>query len=137
METIHLKAIVFDHTRYWPSNIVALAERIYQTYLFDASRAVHCCEIMPSFELHPLYATPLVDDDEGTACEEIVSHHTDDIEYHHVSSINRLNLRFIEDLGEHAVDADETIEEAFERLMDHYRGNVVLQKPKPEFRQAA
>lgn len=137
METIHLKAIVFDHTRYWADDIVARGERIYQTYLFDASRTVHCCEITPSYELHPLYATPLVYDEDGELSEEILMHQEHEIKYYHMHAINRTEPRFIENLGIHQVDEDETVEEAFERLVEHYRGNVVLQTPKPELRQAA
>ncbi|MBR8043394.1 hypothetical protein KDW40_02285 [Burkholderia cenocepacia] len=95
METIHLKAIVFDHTRYWADDIVARGERIYQTYLFDASRTVHCCEITPSYELHPLYATPLVYDEDGELSEEILMHQEHEIKYYHMHAINRTEPRFI------------------------------------------
>ncbi|PEH40459.1 hypothetical protein CRM94_17245 [Burkholderia gladioli] len=137
METIHLKAIVFDRTQYWSDGIGARGERIHQTYLFDASRAVHCCELTPSYELHPLYATPLVDDDEGSLSELMMPHESHEVEYYHVRSIDRTDPRFVEDLGLHEVGDEETVEEVFARLMEHYRGNVVLQMPKPELLQAA
>lgn len=128
---VHLKAIVFDETRYWRDDIAARAGgKIYQTYLFDASLGVHCCEITPSYELRPLYATPLAEDEEGVLHEEILLAESDEIRYFHCRSVDSARPETVQDLGFFEIDPDETRDQAIERLIDHYRGNPVLQTPR-------
>jgi hypothetical protein len=41
--------------------------QIFCIYVFDANRRVHCCELTPSYEMHPLRYEPkhYTDDDDG------------------------------------------------------------------------
>ncbi|CAB3737725.1 hypothetical protein LMG22037_06174 [Paraburkholderia phenoliruptrix] len=133
MTNMHLKAVVFDETRYCSDDLVASASaggRIYRTYLFDAELAVHCCELTPSFELWPMYTTPLEDDEEGHVHEQLLAGEDHEIRYYQQRAINSMRPEFVQDLGFHQIDDDETRDEAFERCLEHYRGNVVLETPR-------
>jgi hypothetical protein len=131
MPQIHLKAVVFDETRHWRDDIVTIAGgRIYRTYLFDAELAVNCCELTLSYELWPMYTTPLEDDEHGTAHEQLVAGDDNEIRYYHRRVIDSIRPAFVQDLGLHNVEEDESRDEAFARYLDHYRGNVVLDRPR-------
>ena len=131
MRQIHLKAVVFDETRHWCNDVAAIVGgRIYRTYLFDTERAVNCCELTLSYELWPMYTTPLEDDEEGTAHEQLVAGEDSEIRYYHRQVIDSMPPEFVQDLGFHRVHEDEGRDEAFERCLDHYRGNVVLDTPR-------
>lgn len=127
---VHLKAIVLDETRYWRDDITARAGKIYQTYLFDASLGVHCCEITPSYELWPLYATPLDEDEEGALRDEILLAESDEIRHFHCRSVDAARPETVQYLGVFEIDPDETRDQTIERLIEHYRGNPVLQTPR-------
>ncbi|QIN67812.1 hypothetical protein SBC1_78590 (plasmid) [Caballeronia sp. SBC1] len=131
MPQIHLKAVVFDETRHWREDVVAIAGgRIHRTYFFDAELAVNCCEIALSYELWPMYTTPLADDEHGTAHEQLVAGEDNEIRYYHRRVIDSMRPEFVQDLGFHDVNEDESRDEAFERCLEHYRGNVVLDTPR-------
>lgn len=49
------KIVSIDQTKYWSDDIKKQVGKIYTVYLYDASVVTNCCELTPSFELHPLY----------------------------------------------------------------------------------
>ena len=98
--------------------------------MIDAGLAVHCCELTPSFELWPMYTTPLEDDEEGRVHEQLLAGEDNEVRYYHQRVIGSMRPEFVQDLGFHEIDEDETRDEAFDRYLEHYRGNVVLETPR-------
>lgn len=125
----HFKIVVLDETEYWCESIKQKAGKIYAAYLFDANRPVNCCELRPSYELYPLYTTPLNDDEAGSVSEEIMASESQDVSYFHCCSIDRLSPASFYDIGVETLSADETWEAALERTLDHYRGNHMIDIP--------
>jgi hypothetical protein len=129
----HFKIVVIDETDHWIDDIQKRAGAVWVAYMFDSLRHVHACEITPSYELWPLYATAWNrtgnDEVDEELESEIIQWVGSDVEYHHVSSIERLPAARFYDCGEEEHDDDETWEEIRERVEDHYRGNVAIQFP--------
>lgn len=104
VDVVNFRCVVLDETQYWTEEIVRRAGgQIWATYLFDASRHIHCCEITPSYWLSHLYSTPLMDDEDGSLSEIIREAELEAQtfgNYYHVASIERLPSRhFIKDFG--------------------------------------
>ena len=124
----HFKVVVLNETEYWSDEIRARAGLIYQAYLFDANRHVHCCEITPSYELYPLYATPQNDDDDGTIATELATAGDSEVTYMHVRRLDKLSPDHFYSYGEEL-----KVPESWEELRDHYeeqaRSNCVIEFP--------
>jgi hypothetical protein len=129
----HFKIVVIDETHHWIDDIQKRAGAVWHAYLFDSLRHVHCCEITPSYELWPIYATAwnrTENDELDEELEEIIRLNTSgDVEYHHVGRIDALPAERFYDYGAETHDDDETWEEVRERIHDHLRGNVQIQFP--------
>jgi hypothetical protein len=59
--------VKLDETRCWSPDIVRRAKRVLCVYLFNATRRVHCCEFMPSYEC--LFVESQWDNPELPDCE--------------------------------------------------------------------
>jgi len=53
------KIVIYDEIYYWSDDIKKVCSNIFTVYLYDKSVITHCCEITPSYELHPLYYVPV------------------------------------------------------------------------------
>jgi hypothetical protein len=53
-----LKIAKIDETANWCEEVQKLARRVFGVYVFDARRRVHCCEFVPSHELHLIESQP-------------------------------------------------------------------------------
>lgn len=128
----HFKIVVMDETEYWSADFKERAGKIFRAYLFDSTRHVHCCEVTPSYELYPLYSTPLKgDDDEGNFSAEINTEEAKngfDVRYYHVRVIDGMPEDHIHDLGVETV-----MPESYQELLDFYledaQANVKIQIP--------
>ena len=126
------KLVVLDETSNWPKEIVAKAEKIYRTYIFDANRAVHCCEITPSYELFPVCTTPLIDDREGTLEEMLCGGEDYDVVYWHAHRLDRLPPTQFYDCGQE-VSMPDDYDDCRDAHLDYCRGNAQLQFPTNVF----
>lgn len=86
------RIVVLNQTDIFPEGLVKQAGgAIFGAYLYDALRPTHCCEIMPSFELWPLYLTPYQDDEVGSVNEKLTELMREiDIRYVHCQAIERM-----------------------------------------------
>lgn len=125
----NFKLVCIDETQYWSDDIVkAAGGAIFCTYLFDALRPVHCCEITASYELYPLYSTPFSDDEEGSVSMMIMGHDSKDVVYMHCSGIDRMPESHIYDGGVEEHD-EESWKDILAQQEEHYQGNVYLDIP--------
>ncbi|MCB4350129.1 hypothetical protein LA345_40765 (plasmid) [Burkholderia vietnamiensis] len=131
VQLIHCKAIVLNETEYWAANIVRRAGgAIFRTYLVDVQKRARLCEMRPSYSLHPLYTTPLVDDEDGSLAAELATREDYDVIYMHCANVDRLPAGAVYDFGEQEIPPTETRESMF-RLFEHQaRGNVVIEVPE-------
>lgn len=130
----HFKVVVIDETEYWSDEVQKRAGAVWVAYMFDSLRHVYACELTPSYELWPLYATAWNRTENEELDEELEEtlrlHMTHDVEYHHVRRIDALPAARVYDYGEETHDEDETWEEVRERIEDYLRGNVQIQFPE-------
>lgn len=106
----------------WIDEIIEKSGVISTVYLYDGDRATHLCELMPSYELWPLYYNTErhVDDDlDG----EIYSAWAMDNGCIYVHC-NELKPDI--DLGIMLVPEDEDYDELFEAQVDYYKSNHYL-----------
>lgn len=131
-KTTHFKLVSLDETHCWDNGIVARAGRVFGVYLFDANRQVNCCEITPSYELHPVADYPLIDldrTDDRALEDELREAGPSDIIYIHCNNLDRMRAECFHDFGEEEIPSDETWEDALERQLDYARSNVCLEIP--------
>lgn len=117
-----------------------IVRAIRSVYVFDANRHVHACELTPSYELHHLYDTMVFMDGIDYPGDDVIEELAEkyernfdaDVEYHHVSSIDRLPSNRLNRIGGYAVKyvsddddgSDETdYEEVLEYVREHYSCN--------------
>lgn len=128
------RLVVFDESRYWSEEILKDAGKIYRVYLYDANRPVHCCEITPSYELFPLYSTPLnyLEDDEARDFleDEIREAEEDAVEYHHCSYIDSMDESYFYECGDWLLAGYECWDDIRSDVEEHYKCNIVFQFPK-------
>lgn len=141
----NFKVIAINETHNWDPAIVQRAGgAIYGIYLYDALRAVNCCEITPSHELHLIGSQPASFIEDECARESLHDDlmagdaQGDDVSYFHCAAIERMlgNGSAIagRDFGEES--AEEGYEVALEEKLEYVRGNdcaPALPNPKPEF----
>lgn len=113
-----------------------IVRAIRSVYVYDRNRHVHACELTPSYELHHLYDTIVFmdgidypDDDVIQELAEKYECNIGDVEYRHVSSIDRLPSNRYHRIGGYAVQGNEDgtdYEEVLDYVVEHYRGNHVF-----------
>lgn len=93
---MQIKAVAIDETKHW--NLGDLAQhvlRIETVFVYDATAAVYCCELTPSFELWPVETRAILADDvdeetRDTIDDIMMTNASHDVEYHHVRTIDKL-----------------------------------------------
>ena len=88
--------ILIDETRYWCDDkfIAECGGKLVGAYVFDANRAVHCCELTPSFELLLIETLPRDVPQDDAGAERVLDairdadRETDLVSYVHCYSIN-------------------------------------------------
>lgn len=129
MDKPHIKLVVLNETAYWNADVVeACGGAIFQAYLYDANRVVHCCELTPSYELHPLYACAVTVVDDKTH-EILLSNQEHEVRYYHCRGIDRLPADHVYDAGEFLVDPYDGYDALIEQQIENYRANVMLEAP--------
>lgn len=130
--------VYFDHpvTVDQIGDDVKIVRAIRSVYVYDRNRHVHACEITPSYELHHLYDTMVfmdgIDYPDDNVIQELAEKYEcniGDVEYHHVSSIDRLPSNRYHRIGGYAVQGNEDgtdYEEVLDYVVEHYRGNHVF-----------
>lgn len=144
---IDLRIVVVDETPIWSSDVVDRAGKVYCTYAYDAQRVTHACEITPSFEMTPLYSTPLrylEDEAKREALEEDLrdgqARAGDDVQYMHSRRAEAMPSTHVMAWGCEAIDPEEWLRSAtagpedsyrmqFDALVEQLRCNPVLQVP--------
>ncbi len=60
MKTANLKLVKLDTTYGWDKKFLKKLgiKKIHTWYLFDANTITNCCELLPSYELIPVYEAP-------------------------------------------------------------------------------
>ena len=136
MTTTKWTLVSMIETSMWISPVVRKAGgAIARTYLFDANRHVHCCELTPSYELYPVDTFPWKDDDDGSLSDELRSHETNDVVYMHTRFVDGLPEANFHRWPEEAlvVEEGETKEEVWERaresMAEHVRCNQFIAFP--------
>ena len=125
----------------------AIVKGIRQVFVMDRNRHVHCCELAPSYELHPLYDTMVfhdgVDYPDDYRLQELAEKYErneSDVEYHYVSSFDRYihrnpglvhrvggyAVKYNDFDGEQAGEDSTDYEEVLEFVSDYFRGNHVF-----------
>ena len=137
-----IRILKLDESHNWDPEIVSRAGgKIFGVYLYDATVAVHCCEITPSYELNFIESQPhqLPDDeDEREKLYDDIQEgdlHTEPVLYYHKPAIDRIeeveegrttetSHRFkLSHLEGH--EWGETSNEAIEEALDWVRCNSV------------
>jgi hypothetical protein len=54
----NFRLVALDETSNWSDDVTAVTGRIQGVYIYDDSRATHCCEITPSYWLEFMYNAP-------------------------------------------------------------------------------
>lgn len=93
---VNFKIVLLDESyAYAPDFLAQCGGKIMRAYLFDALRAVHCCEITPSYELYPLdsYAAAQIADDLDETLKEMDAM-TDEVIYMHCGRLDSMQARF-------------------------------------------
>lgn len=131
MQAIKLVAVVMNDTQYWRENIVARAGAVFTTYLVDLNRPVQLCELTPSYEAIPLYSTPFYDDEDGSVNELLMGAELQE-QYIHCRAVDGWNANYRHDIGEFECEyaSEDSYQEKMAELVDHYRGNHVLDIPR-------
>ena len=132
-----------ETTEYWADDIARRAGKLWDVYAFDANRRVHCCEIMPSYEMNYIGPTwdgtgpeaPGEDDDRAKdkLFDDILmgGADTDDTTYIHCANINAKEceiLNFSDEqwagfLRDADGDAEEAYRAALDKLIEYCQGN--------------
>jgi len=116
--------------------------KMFGVYVYDRRKHVHCCELMPSYELHFVehqyeLAPGIEHDDEQLDCldEEIRLQDTEQVQYYHTRVIDRIEVlddapaKMVkcqvvwmtpEDCEEYDLDSDQALED----VLDNLRGNT-------------
>ena len=110
--------------------------RVFDIYVFDASRYVFACELTPSYELHWLCGTPggeYPEDKREEVDEQLreANLQTEPVIYIHVSNIDldeclkyRMDAReWIDLLESHECNEEKAHEAALETVIEYYQGN--------------
>ena len=130
MEKMHCIVVVLEESASWSPDLVNRAGgKIYRTYLFDALKRLNVCEMSSSYELHPLYTTPLRDDELGSLAMELESHETDAVAYIPCSVIHELPEGSFFDFQEDVIPERLSRADAFKAMKDYVRGGPVLETP--------
>nr|WP_023842334.1 hypothetical protein [Burkholderia sp. M701]BAO18791.1 hypothetical protein [Burkholderia sp. M701] len=130
MEKMHCIAVVLEEGASWSTDLVNRAGgKIYRTYLFDALKRLNVCETSSSYELHPLYTTPLKDDERGSLAMELESHETDAVMYIPCSVLHELPEGSFVDFQEDVIPEGLSRADAFRAMKDYVRGNPILEMP--------
>lgn len=122
------KVVVIDETHFWSEEIQARVGKVFQAYLFDSNRHVYCCELTPSYELYPLYATATMDDSEGELDGEMRAAADNEVTYAHVRSIDGLPAGNF-----HVFSVETEAPESWDELLAEYQercqGTTYIQTP--------
>lgn len=129
---MRLKLVILDQTQNWRDDIVALAGgQIFQTYLFDADEQTYCCELTPSYELHPLYSTPVKYIKDDVAREALFDDlmmgdcQDEPVEYHQCQWIDKLPAERFYECDMTSIDAERadypSEKEWHDAVMEEYR----------------
>jgi NAD-specific glutamate dehydrogenase len=125
---LDLRFVVFDETRYYSAEIREKAGTVYQTYVYDANRAIHCCEITPSFTLVPFYTQAmnyLEDDAAREALDEVIRQANTEAEerYVHCCVVDRIPNTHKRKFHLVERDLDEEYQKQLDSVLDHLRGS--------------
>lgn len=121
---IHL--VVIDESRYYRDDVLKLAGKVFQVYAYDANRVTHCCEITPSYELHPVATQalncPESEADRETIDEMLCSAQHDAI-YMQCRAVAGMSDKFRR--AYHVIESqeDETYESQLESVLERIRCN--------------
>ena len=133
------KVVCLEETQgYTDKDIVKLAGKIHAVFLYDKSRATHCCEVTPSYELHYLKSvTSECIDDEVTA-EEVEEHirdanaHRESVQYVHCRSIDKVPEMYHVPFSENWQPSPEeyATKEIYEDILEHV---IETEQANPNF----
>lgn len=127
--TVHYKVVLLDESCYYTEPYLAkLGGKVMRAFLFDANKAVNCCELTPSYELIPLYSTCAGDisDDLFDDLRQIDSD-DNDITYHHCSYIDKLPASRFHVYEPYTLGEDETYEEVEEKYEENANCNPPIE----------
>ncbi|VVE35447.1 hypothetical protein [Pandoraea terrigena] len=129
---IDIQLVVIDETRYYSDDMRKLAGKVFQVYAYDANRVTHCCEITPSYELHPV-ATQALDCPESDAEREKIGEMErsapQDVIYMHCRAVEVMSDKYRR--AHHVIerDLDESHDKQLESVLEHIRCNPPLVAP--------
>lgn len=93
-------------------------------YIYDSNKAVNCCEIIPSYELLPVYAAPVnewdITEEQRDEFRDIAEPSPiDDCVYIHCSSIDPISRELpSEFIREYEYDEEEYIDESWSDMLE-------------------
>ena len=114
--------VIIDEAQYWDDTLAEKAGKIFGIHLFDANKAVHCCELAGSNELEALGVIILNEECPEDVCEEIEQQWrfcTEPISYVHISDIDQMKV-FAQPTQR--CKSDE-YDEAWEGIIEYYKCN--------------
>ena len=124
-------------TKAWAKDVVEKAGgALARTYLFDATRLVHCCELTASYELFPIETLPWKGDETGVLRELLQASESDDVVYIHAKTLDVLTEDHFHRFASEPlqIDEGESVEEAWARaresMEDHAKGNQAIAFPR-------
>lgn len=123
------KIVAFDETRFWSSGFMHhyRTGRMWGLYLFDASRQVNCCELVPSYEMHFIKTVTERILDEFAYDELLRADiaYLDEVVYRHCSAVDALDSDWICQAGGHLGPFDD-YEAELQDALEHARCNENL-----------
>lgn len=124
MQRSNWKIVAIEQTSYWNPEIVEKTGRLFGTFLFDASRQVHCCELTPSYEMHFIetLAENMIDDETDAMIRDADIVGQNEVEYWHCHSVDSWPADHFVVLGPNDDDY-ETDEEELEEMLEYVRCN--------------
>lgn len=125
---LDLRFVVFDETRYYSAEIREKAGKVCQTYVYDANRVTHCCEITPSFTLIPFYTQAMnyfEDDAARAALDEVLTlaNAQAEVRYVHCRAIEAIPNTHKRKYHLVERDLDEDYQKQFDSVLDHLHSN--------------
>ncbi len=130
VKTVKLRLILLDETKGWREDIQNACGKIFTPYMYDENQHTYCCEIFPSFTLHPL---PSFSENEITdeMHENLMDGDSENQEpiYMHVSTVNAMTTKgavFSHHLdgGLRYTSSDgKKYKQIIEAAAEYYRGN--------------
>ncbi|MGF6603989.1 hypothetical protein P3T23_008744 [Paraburkholderia sp. GAS448] len=123
---LDIQLVVIDETRYYSDDVLYLAGKVFQVYAYDANRVTHCCEVTPSYQLHPVATQALncpESEEEREKIDEMLRSELQDVIYMHCRTVEVMSDKYRR--AHHMIDRDldETYDKQLESVLEHIRCN--------------